>query len=763
MKRKYQFQKQRIGTLYNLLVVVLIVTKSINTCLLFTHKTSSYCQMFVQILLSIVIVIVIVTKTGNCSTSSTNSAICTSLGIDTDTIRTTCEQLQDNGDHEQVIKILKQLEDKSTTKNLLLDKKLPSFYNILGVSYYELNKLSEASKAFELAVKYYKTELRSWINVSLMRQIFPNTGSAAEAIKQIELLSGNKAIFLASNSIDWKDYEISSYELIAQLENKLDNCADSLSMATNSGDSGDSANSCEEIIDTNKGLALPLYQLDGNKLRKVLELLTEDSFPLMPAISSRRPINNQINSNKTLRIGWLLSEIGSGPVASLTQKIFTFADYTNVEFIYFSLSNLENLNHEWRKSMRTSFSKVVYLDEISAKASAEIIAEKDIDILIDVNGLSFHSGLAIMSYRPSSIQISFLGDPFTSAAKFVDYFISDAVATPPEIAVHHFTEHLALIPTSYLVNSHKYYTTSTMLVNRLKKDSVGSLLQQYDGTKYITAIVSDKNFIFGAFQGYSKVDPVIFQSWVNILRRCGPHCMLLIDGQMVAKNNVSNKKVRGNILQQFSMYGLSYSQVLFLSYSNGNEHLRYKSIVDIYLDTIVKNGHTTSIDATWIGIPMITLGHTSSMRSRAGESISKALYNNYYIHSSNYNIVTSDFTSGDNDTKGSKSTHINSYYNNYNAYYRYGIVYSLKEYENLAVWLSSTSKGMQRLAAWRKYIEKIRYTSKLFSTEFFTNRFVRNLQAIFDLNVLLEKKNHDRVTGSQGNNVNIKKFHVFTV
>ena len=240
--------------------------------------------------------------------------------------------------------------------------------------------------------------------------------------------------------------------------------------------------------------------------------------------------------------------------------------------------------------------------------AANQIASRGIDVLIDLNGLTWHSGLPVMSHRPASVQMSFLGNtpfsisiqsnitkhscllsgsPSTTAASFIDYFIGDFVALPAEHATH-FTEKLVLMAPSYIVNDYAQLRGS----------------QAFNFTPADKSVLMPNNtlepnqIIFATFSNFQKFDPVIFTVWMNTLRSLpGSKLLILQHGD--------HEIARANLEKEAKAQGISSSRLIFSPYISWTEHVRSKTAVDIVLDTIIKNGHTSLLDAIWAGVRAI--------------------------------------------------------------------------------------------------------------------------------------------------------------
>ena len=87
-----------------------------------------------------------------------------------------------------------------------------------------------------------------------------------------------------------------------------------------------------------------------------------------------------------------------------------------------------------------SLVRFVSLAGASTRAAAARVAAARVDVLVELNGHTLHSGLPVLAHRPARVQLSFLGHPLSSGAPFIDYYVSDVVAAPPHPAARMFSE-----------------------------------------------------------------------------------------------------------------------------------------------------------------------------------------------------------------------------------------------------------------------------------------------------------------------------------
>jgi predicted O-linked N-acetylglucosamine transferase (SPINDLY family) len=380
--------------------------------------------------------------------------------------------------------------------------------------------------------------------------------------------------------------------------------------------------------------------------------------------------------------------------------------------VAFFLSN-HVIEHPYHHDTFTYFHEVVSLENISVNESVKVIRNYSLDILIEMNGWNTNTGLLIMKERPAKTLISFLGDPVTTGTTFIDYFISDKIVTPAETVEGSFTEKMIFLPTCYLVNSYLEWQKNNPLLaplgisrHRHKQSNKISFFQRLIGRTSVTAgerrdrflssSFNINNLLFiGTFHGWNKISPDLFHVWMNILRFLPNAIFVFSDG-----------RYHGNLFGHSDYNGILSRQIRLLPFfPSFQEHYYQKSFLDLYLDTIYKNGHTTSLDAAFIGLPTISLSGSASLpSSRSTESIQ--YFSNFYSPSMSTNN------------------------------HHYGLVYSLKEYEDLTIKLLKSRKGSSRLRNWRFLIETNRKSNRLLNTKHFARDFAYSLQAVFEDDII---------------------------
>ncbi len=215
----------------------------------------------------------------------------------------------------------------------------------------------------------------------------------------------------------------------------------------------------------------------------------------------------------------------------------------------------------------------------SDRAIAEAIAADRVDILIDLNGPTEGGRLEIAALRPAPLQVAWLGFPGSSGAGYLDYAIGDRVVTPPPLQPF-FSEALCRLPHCYL-----------------PADDTAEIAEE-PATRAACGLPPD-GFVFASFNRGFKIDAETFAGWMGLLKDI-PQSVLWLWR--------SNALIDGNLKRAAEASGVASSRLVFAERLPAKaQHLRRLSLADLALDTRVYNGHTTTSDCLWAGLPVLAI------------------------------------------------------------------------------------------------------------------------------------------------------------
>ena len=217
------------------------------------------------------------------------------------------------------------------------------------------------------------------------------------------------------------------------------------------------------------------------------------------------------------------------------------------------------------------------------------IAADEVDILVDLKGPTQHMRPGITARRPAPVIVNWLGFPGTFGhPRLADYLIGDPLVTPLEHASL-YSETLALMPHCYQPND--------------QQRAIG------DKPSRSEAGLPATGFVFGSFNQAYKIDPPTFALWMRLLHEVPDSVLWQLE---------SHPDALGNLRREAGIAGIDPARIIAAPKLEQTAHLGRLQWVDLILDTFPCNGHTTTSDALWAGVPVITrMGETFASRVAA--------------------------------------------------------------------------------------------------------------------------------------------------
>jgi predicted O-linked N-acetylglucosamine transferase (SPINDLY family) len=226
---------------------------------------------------------------------------------------------------------------------------------------------------------------------------------------------------------------------------------------------------------------------------------------------------------------------------------------------------------------------------------AQLSRELGIDIAVDLKGFTQDSRTGIFAHRAVPIQVSYLGYPGTMGAEYMDYIVADKILIPEE-AQQAYSEKIAYLPNSYQVNDRK----RTISDKQCTRQELG---------------LPEKGFVFCCFNNNFKILPATYAGWMRILKAVEGSVLWLFQDNAWAVESLK---------QEATNHGVDPSRLVFAERMPLPEHLARHRQADLFLDTFPYNAHTTTSDALWAGLPVLTL-MGNSFASRVAASLLNAI------------------------------------------------------------------------------------------------------------------------------------------
>lgn len=296
--------------------------------------------------------------------------------------------------------------------------------------------------------------------------------------------------------------------------------------------------------------------------------------------------------DKKLRIGYVSPDFRSHPVMHFIEPILASHDRDSFEVFCYSDSAHPDHVTERLKMLPVTWRDICRMTD---EAVSNLILEDNIDILIDLAGHTANNRLKVFAQKPALIQATYLGYPDTTGLLTMDYRLVDSVTDPPGSAERLSTEKLVRIPHGFLCYRPPECTPAPGPLPVLKSGVI----------------------TFGCFNKRAKITKNAINAWSAILGNV-PRSRVFLK----FKNFLSEQEKAG-ITGLFMENGISPDRVTILKpIQSLSEHIAMYNRIDIALDTFPYNGTTTTCEALWMGVPVITLTGIIHA-SRVGTSILK--------------------------------------------------------------------------------------------------------------------------------------------
>jgi len=282
------------------------------------------------------------------------------------------------------------------------------------------------------------------------------------------------------------------------------------------------------------------------------------------------------NKHRRIKIGYISHDFRNHPIGILTHKLFRHHNRKKFETYIYSYG--PDTNDKYRSNIVLEcdvFREASHLDDIS---TARLIFHDKIDILIDLTGFTSGGRHKICAYKPSPIQINYLGFPGSSGTIFFDYIITDNILTPAGYE-RYYSEKLIRLPNCYQVNSLSYKAPTS----KRSRNKMG---------------LPENSIVFCSFNNPKKIDSKTFDSWLKILSKVDNSVLWLL------KNSSDHKE---NILQETKKRGINQNRIIFAESVSLSEHIARHTLADIALDTFNYGGGITTSLALISNVPVVTL------------------------------------------------------------------------------------------------------------------------------------------------------------
>jgi len=304
-----------------------------------------------------------------------------------------------------------------------------------------------------------------------------------------------------------------------------------------------------------------------------------------------------------IRIGYVSGDLCTHAVGLLLADFLEAHDREKFEIHGYDFSPDDNTAYQAR--LRATFDHRHLIHQLNDQAVAEKICADEIDVLIDLHGLSSGARPGIFALHPAPLQGTYLGFIGTTAMPWFDFVITDRYALPEELA-------------TYFVEKPLYLDGSFIPLNRDDNLLRVASRQEFG--------FSDHAFIMAAFGNVYKINDALFTAWTNILKRSDNAVLWLVDDNEVTTRELKHKA---------QLCGIGEHQLVFSPRVTHSEYQSRIKLADVFLDSFPYNCGSTTRDVINCGTPIVTCSG-KTMVSRMTGSILNSLDLN--------DLITSDLT-----------------------------------------------------------------------------------------------------------------------
>jgi predicted O-linked N-acetylglucosamine transferase (SPINDLY family) len=280
-------------------------------------------------------------------------------------------------------------------------------------------------------------------------------------------------------------------------------------------------------------------------------------------------------THEKLRIAYLSADYHNHATARLAVELFERHDRAafQVEAVSFGADDQSPI----RARCIAAFAAFHEAGMRSDEEIAALLAQRQIDIAIDVKGFTTGARAGVFARRPAPVQVNYLAFPGTMGAAYMDYIIADATVAPMGMQGA-FTEKIVHLPASYQPND----STRAAPACTLSRADAG---------------LPEAGVVFCCFNNSFKITPAFFDVWMRLLGA--------VDGSVLWLLQDSSEAV-ANLRREAAARGVDPARLVFASRVSPDEHLARHRLADLFLDTLPYGAHTTASDALWMGLPVVT-------------------------------------------------------------------------------------------------------------------------------------------------------------
>ena len=326
----------------------------------------------------------------------------------------------------------------------------------------------------------------------------------------------------------------------------------------------------------------------------------------------------KISNKKTIKIGFISGDFRHHSVIFFLVDTFKYLKEKEIQLFIYNNNSIQDNFTKLIKKYSAKWADVFYKTN---KELISIIRKDNLNILFDLSGHTANNRLNIFKNRCAQVQVSWCGWLASTGVKEIDYIIGDIYATP-------------------LSDQNKFSEKIYQLKNIWQSLSISNS----DFNVPFVKNNSKENIVLGSLASCMRLNDSLIKIWSSILNKI-PNSKLILRNK-----NFAIPKVRRKFIEKFDNNKINKNQLVIdgQSFNSKSEYLEFYNKIDIILDTFPASGVTTSFDASYMGVPILTKIHNKSFWFRSGESINMNLNMEEWIAKDENDYIKKTITFSEN-------------------------------------------------------------------------------------------------------------------
>lgn len=454
-------------------------------------------------------------------------------------------------------------------KALVAEPGLADAWNLQGAVQMSLQRLEPACESFRQALSLdpkHRVAIRNFATALHAMRRYDDAALVCERLLAVwpecEFTKG-KLMHCKMMTCDWLNYDM----LLADIERDVD--------------AGSAAA---------EPFGMQAYCTSPARLQLGARIYARSLHPDRSAAHSGKPWA----AHAKIRIGYVSGEFRQQATSILLVRLLELHDRDRFDVYAFDSGRADQ--SAYRRRVEQAVVEVIHIADLSDEQACAAIREREIDILVNLNGYFGGARTDLFSRRPASIQVNYLGFPGTIGATYMDYIVGDRFVVPEDHRAF-YDEAVVDLPDSYQPND-----------DRRAQPEVD--VHRHDHG------LPESGFVFCCFNNSYKITPDVFSVWMQLLTRVPGSVLWLLRFK-------HGEVAQQNLVAEAQWHGIDASRLVFAPFVDVEEHLSRLRLADLVLDTLPYNAHTTGSDALWVGVPVVTcMGNT--FPGRVGASLLNA-------------------------------------------------------------------------------------------------------------------------------------------